>query len=169
MARSKPKVEVVADAKQAEAAMMELANIDREIRLIELDAEENIATIKDNAAKELEPHKARKKDLEGALCSYSTLNKGEVFSKAKTRSTPFGKFGWRKTTKLCPMPKVKLADVLERLRELGEKTAIRVKESVDKVAMTEWPDTKLEGVGMRRVVKDEFFVEVVREDVGGDE
>lgn len=169
MARSKPKTLVIADPKQAESAMMELAGLARSVKAVEIDAQETIDQIKLNAKNEMEPLLGRKKDLESALCTYATLNKCELFDKRRSRSTPFGDFGWRKATKLIPMAKLKLADVLERLRELNIREAIRIKESVDKTAMVDWTDSRLEGVGMRRVTKDEFFIEIVEDNVAGDE
>lgn len=169
MARSKPKTMVVADPKQAEAAMLELAHLGRRIKAVEIDAQENIDQIKANAAAEMEPFQAGKKALEDALCTYATLNKDKLFNKGrKSRETPYGVFGWRKATKLLTLPKVVLADVLERLRELNIREAIRVKESVDKTALADWPDSRLETIGMRRVTKDEFFIEVAEDSVGGE-
>lgn len=169
MARSKPKTMVIADPKQAEAAMMELARLSRQIKAVEIDAQENIDQIKANAVQQMEPLKSDRKALEDALCVYATLNKDELFKRRKSLETPYGLFGWRKATSLLTASKVKMADVLERLRELNIKEAIKVKESVDKTAMREWPDSRLETVGMRRVTKDEFFIEVAEDNVGGAE
>jgi phage host-nuclease inhibitor protein Gam len=168
MARSKPKTLVIVNAKQAEAAMLELAHLGRRIKAVELDAQEIIDQVKANAAAEITPLQADRKELEDALCTFATMNKGKLFKDRKSRETPYGVFGWRKATKLLTIGKIKLADVLERLRELNLKEAIRVKESVDKTALADWPDARLESVGMRRVSKDEFFIEVNEESVGGE-
>lgn len=164
MARSKPKTEVVADAKQAEAAMVELAALRRDMGRVRLDAEEAIEEVKQNARKKVEPILTRTRELENALCTYATLNKVELFSKRKSIDTPFGTYGFRKSTKLQTMPKIKLADVLERLRELDIMAAVKVKRSVDKDALKDWTDARLESVGMRRVITDEFYVDPRSED-----
>lgn len=168
MARTKPKAEVIADAKQAEAAMLELAQLGRQINAVEIDATGNIDLIKANAAAEMEPLKARQKDIGKSLCLYATLNKDKLFKDRKSQKTPYGVFGWRKATKIKPIPEMNLAQVLERLQELDIKEAITVKESVNKEAMRGWPDSKLKTVGMRRVTGDEFFIEPVEEELGGD-
>ena len=166
MARVKPQAHVVADTKQAEAAMLELAQIGREIERVKLDAEETIAQVKRNASKEMEPLQERHKQLADALCTFSTLNKSELFNKKRSLATPYGPYGFRKSTKLQTMPKIKLADVLERLLEPNISEAIKVKRTVDKEAMREWPDSRLETVGMRRVSKDEFFLEIAKDALG---
>jgi phage host-nuclease inhibitor protein Gam len=166
MARSKPITTVIADAKQAEAAMLELAKIGRDCERVRLDAEEIISQVKENTRKEMEPIIDRRKKLEDALCTFSTLNKSKLFSKRKTLETPYGAYGFRKSTKLQTLPKIKLADVLNRLRELNIIEAIKVKNSVDKESMREWPDSRLEAVGMSRVSKDEFFLEISRDALG---
>ncbi len=169
MARSKPKTTVVADPKRAEAAMLELAHLGRKIRAVEIDAQENIDQIKANATAEMEPLKKARKALEDALCTYATLNKNELFKERKSKETPYGVFGWRKATKLLTISKMKLTDVLERLHELNITEAIRRKEEVDKAAMADWPDSRLQTVGMRRVSKDEFYIEIAEDNLGGDE
>lgn len=168
MARSKPKTLVIADANQADEAMLSLARLTRKIKAIELDAQENIDFIKKNSASEMEPLKASIKELGDALCTYATLNKDQLFKGRKSLETPYGVFGWRKATKLLTIAKMTLSDVLERLRELDITDAIKTKESVDKTAMRDWTDAKLQSVGMRRVVSDEFFLEPNDENVGGD-
>ena len=169
MARLKPTPTVIADKAQAEAAMMELAHLHRRLKALELDAQENIDLIKANAVAEMEPLQRERKSLEDALCTFATLNKSELFKGRKSRETPYGVFGWRKATKLLTLGKIKMVDVLERLRELNITQAIRVKESVDKTAMADWPDSRLEAVGMRRVSTDEFYIEIHEDTLGADQ
>ena len=169
MARTKPNTLVITTGNQADEAMLSLARLARKIKGIELDAQENIDVIKANAANEMEPLKVTKKELENALCAYATMNKDQLFTKGrKSLETPYGAFGWRKATKLLTIAKMNLADVLERLRELDITDAIKTKESVDKTAMRGWTDAKLQTVGMRRVVSDEFYIEPNDDNVGGE-
>lgn len=160
MARSKPKATVITTEKQASAAMQELAELTRGIKRIEIDAQETIDQIKSNAAEEKEPLLARAKELGAALCSFATVNRDQLFGKRKSLSTPFGTYGWRKATTLKTLAKITVADVLARLRELDLVSAIRTKEEVDKTAMADWTNSKLKSVGMGRVTKDEFYVDV---------
>jgi phage host-nuclease inhibitor protein Gam len=160
MARRKTTTRIIADERQAEAAMRELAALGRQIAAIDLDAQEALDQVKANAKDEMQPLQDRRKELENALCTFCELNKGELFSRKRSKETPFGVYGFRKSTKLLTAAKVTLGLVLERLKELNLTDAIRVKESVDKEAMREWPEERLEAVGMRRKSTDEFFVEI---------
>lgn len=162
--RSKPQATVVGDARQAEAVMVELTGLTRDMERIRLDAEETIEQVRQNARAEVEPLLDRRKELENALATYATLNKGELFGRRKSIDTPFGTYGFRKSTKLQTKPQIKLADVLERLRELNITEAIKVKRSVDKKTIREWPDSRLDSIGMRRVSRDEFFIEPARDE-----
>lgn len=168
MARSKPNTLVITTANQAEEAMLQLCRLGRKVKVIELDAQENIDQIKANATAEMEPLKASRKELENALCTYATVNKDQLFKGRKSLETPYGAFGWRKATKLLTIAKMTLAGVLERLHELDITEAIKVKESVDKTAMREWTDAKLQSVGMRRVVSDDFYIEPDESQLGGE-
>ena len=162
MARSKPKTIVIADEVSAEATMLELAHLGRKADQVKLDAEKHIDQVKENARMELEPIQNRQKELENALCTFATLNKDQLFSVRKSIDTPYGPYGFRKSTKLKTLPRLKMADVLNRLQELDIKEAVKVKHSVDKEAMRDWPDSRLETVGMMRVINDEFYVDITK-------
>lgn len=165
MTRAKPRPVVIADLNQAEGAMAELAEIARNLVGIEAEMNQAIDQAKTRASNLADPLKARKKALEHALGTFGQLNKAELFRRRKSLEMAFGIIGFRKATKLLTQPKVTLAMVLEKLREYGFAEAIRTKQSVDREAMREWPDERLETVGMRRVSSDEFFIEIKTEDL----
>ena len=56
---------------------------------------------------------------------------------------------------------------LQALRELGLPEGIRVKEELDRTAMADWPDSKLETVGMKRRTVDTISVDVKAEELVG--
>lgn len=165
MPRRKPTAVVIADLKQAEAALGELARLERELTAVECALNEGIDRLKAEAAAAAKPLGARRKELEAALATFAQLNKSELFGRRKSRELAFGVIGFRRSTKLVTRPRLTLALVLEKLREYGFREAIRTRESVDKEAMRDWPDERLELVGMRRKVADEFFIELKTEDI----
>jgi len=166
MARRKPKATVIS-LKEAEAALGELARLERDLTAVECELNEGIDRLKAEAAAKAKPLHARRKELETALATFAQLNKGELFRRRKSLELAFGTIGFRRSTKLVPRPKLTLAMVLEKLREYGFREAIRIKESVDKEAMRDWPDERLELVGLRRKITDEFFIELKTEEIGG--
>jgi phage host-nuclease inhibitor protein Gam len=125
--------------------------------------EEEIAAIKTGAKQSVAPAQARIKELETSLAAFGALNKQELFNKPKSRKLQFGTLGFRQSTKIKTLSKVKLANVLEKLKQYHFTTAIKTTEKVDKEEMTKWPDERLELVGMTREKSDVFFYELETE------
>jgi phage host-nuclease inhibitor protein Gam len=167
MPRRKPKaIPAIADLNQAGNALAELARLDRDLKAIESDLNEGVDQLKAEAKAKAEPLAARRKELETGLATFAEANKAELFKRPKSRELTFGTIGFRKSTKLLTLPKLTLATVLEKLKSYKFTEAIRKKESVDKDAMRDWPDERLELVGMRRKKEDEFFIELKAEGLG---
>jgi phage host-nuclease inhibitor protein Gam len=165
--RSKPKaIETIADLKQAEQALAELAGLDRDLKAIESGLNEGVDQLKVEAKSKAEPLAARRKELETGLATFAQMNKAELFTKPKSRELTFGTIGFRKTTKLLTQPKLTLAMVLEKIKAYGFTEAVRCKENVDKDAMRDWPDERLALVGVKRQSGDEFFIELKTEEIG---
>lgn len=161
--RKKPEVVVVKDMKGVDACMAELAELNREIENREAEMNTVIDEAKTLYKLKVEPKLARIKVIEAALGAYANLNKQELFKDRKSMDTTFGIIGFRKSTKLLAKGKTKMIEVIETLRNLGLTDGIKVKESVNKEAMREWPDERLEAVGMRRKEEDVFYYEIKRE------
>lgn len=167
MARKKPEGPVIATMEQATETLKELCEIERELSAITDQMNADIDAIKATAARSAEPHAARAKELGQALLAFAQLNKAEMFNKPKSKTTPFGTIGFRKSTELKTLSKaIKIADVVEKLKKYNFVAAIKIEKKVDKEAMHDWPDERLELVGMRRVIKDKFFIELKAEDLG---
>lgn len=165
MARQKPEAHIIGTVKQAEAALQEIAGIERRIASHEAHMNEVIDNAKANAKALCDPLVERRKALATGLATFATLNKADLFAKRKSITLGFGTIGFRKVTRLKALAKVTMARVLERLHECGFKDAIRTKESVDKEVMRDWPDERLETVGMQRVSSDDFYYELDQEAV----
>jgi phage host-nuclease inhibitor protein Gam len=165
MARRKPNPVIIADRPQAEGALAEIAVIDRKLTGIETDMNTAIDAAKAAAGQASAPLLARRADLENAVATWATLNKAELFMDRKSIDLGFGVVGFRQATKLRQVPRVTVAMTLERLRELGFLDGIRVKEEVNKEVAAGWPASKLELVGLKRHITDDFYIEIAREDV----
>ena len=165
MARIKSQAPVVCDQNGAKEALRRIAELERGIAAVDADMNENIDTIKRNAHAEAAPLVEERKALVAALNAYAELHRGKLFAKRKSLDLGFGVIGFRLSTKIATATKVTLAQVLERLKDLGFKDAVRVKEQVDREAMRGWPDERLASVGMRRVETDEFYIEINEEAV----
>lgn len=172
MARTKPKVAVLSDLKEADAALAELAGIKRDLSALEHVMNESIDNIKAEAKAQSTPLAARKKDLETALANFAIARKDDLFPKKKSLDLTFGIMGFRQSTKLKTLVKWTWKLVLERLLDLADapeggayKKALRTKVEVDKDAMRGWPEERLAAVGVHKVAEDEFFYELKTEEI----
>lgn len=163
--RTKPQAIVVADLKQAEAALAEIAEIDRTAEAHEAAMNAAIDAARTEAKALCEPLSARRKELEQALATYAELNKADLFGKRKSVDLGFGTIGFRLSTSVKTAARTTWEMVLQKCKDFGFVEAVRTKESVDKDALRGWPDERLATVGARREVKDEFFIEINREAV----
>jgi len=171
MAREKPKVTVLADLKEADAALAELAGLRRDLAAVEGVMNDAIDTIKAEA----KAQSARVKDLEAALANFAVARKAELFPKKKSLEMTFGLFGFRQSSKLKTLAKWTWKLVLERLQELAAdpegrpyREALRTKVEVDKEQMRDWPEDRLAAVGVHKVAEDEFYYELKAEELRED-
>lgn len=163
MARIKPDAYIVRDLKGAEAALLEIAELDRKVRTEEAIMNATIDQAKARHRAESEPLKERRKELGNALASFAELNKAELFGKKRSLDLGFGVIGFRLAHTLRTLPRVTWEMVLTRLRELGFSQAIRIKEEVNKEELRGWPEERLATVGARLVTADEFYIEINQE------
>lgn len=172
MARTKPRVAVLSDLKEADAALAELAGIKRDLAALEGVMNESIDAVKAEAKAQSSPLTARMKDLETALTNFAVARKDDLFPKKKSLELTFGALGFRQSTKLKTLVKWTWKLVLERLQNLAAgpegaayREAIRTKVEVDKEAMRDWPEERLAAVGVHKVAEDEFYYELKAETV----
>lgn len=165
MARKKPKgIKPVGSFEQMNGSLGELAGLKRQLEKIESDLNEAIDKLKEEAAAKAASILERIKALEGGMQAFAELKK-DVFDKKRSKTLAHGTIGFRKSKELKPKPKMTWAKVLEKLKALGFKDGIRVKESVDKEELKKWTDEKLALVGVRRVPKDDFWYEIDEEKI----
>ncbi len=161
--RTKPQPLIVETLSQADEALRQLAEINREQAQIESGMNAQMDQIKATAKAQMEPLNAARKRLEDALAVFGTLKKDELFKVKRSLEMAFGTIGFRKATSLRLRAKQTWAMVLKRLQDLNLVEAIRTKAEVDKEQLRGWPEERLETVGVVRETSDEFYVELKQE------
>lgn len=154
---------VIKDIQQAEGVLAEMSAIGRKLSLIEGAMNEEIDDAKARAQQEGAALIARYNDLEKAVKSFGTLNKSRLFAEKRTLELAFGTISFRQSTRITLQHRVTEEMALQALRELGLSEGIRTKEELDRTAMSDWPDSKLETVGMKRRTVDTISVDVKSE------
>lgn len=167
MARQKPAAVIgpIHDNQQADQVLAELAEINRAISGHQDAMNDGIDQMKKACEARCEPFVKHKRALETSLQAYAEYHREELFASKKTVDLLFGQFGYRKSTSLKPGPKNTWAKVLEKLKRLAKRDAIRVRESVDKDELSTWSDDRLEAVGVARESKDQFWYETKEQDL----
>ncbi len=166
MAKVKPKnFFPVKDVKEANRVLGEIGKLKRQIEQFEIDLNDDIDRLKAESEAKVAPLMTRMKNYEGGLLAYAEHNKDELFKDRRSKELNFGSIGYRRSREIKAKPKHTLAMVLGKLKELGFKAGIRVKESVNKDELATWPDERLDLVDARRVKKDTFWYEIKEEEV----
>lgn len=165
--RIKPKAQIT-DRVEAQAALREIAGLDRELSKIEADMNETIDQAKANAATDAADFEARRKELVNGLAYFAEVNKGALFKKKRSLKLKFGVIGFRMSAAIKGLPKNTLAMVLEKVKSYGFTDAVRLKEELNKDVMRAWTKEKLATVGAQLVVKDEFYIEINQEELADD-
>ena len=153
----------ITTAEKANAALREIGTITIKLEAIDAKADQNIGKIKEKAALDGEEHRDRITDLEDALSLFCKVNKQKIFTERKSIPLSYGVIGFRQSTSV----KIKRT-TLELIKKLFPdriKTAIRVKEEVNKEDLKEWADEELAQIDAAKVPEDKPFYEVNREEV----
>ena len=154
---------IIKDIQQAEAVLAEMSAIGRKLSLIEGAMNEEIDDAKARAQQEGASLIVRYNELEKAVKAFGTLNKSRLFSEKRSLELAFGTISFRQSTRITLQNRVTEEMVLQALRELGLSEGIRTMEELDRTAMADWPDSKLETVGMKRRTVDTISVDVKSE------
>ena len=168
MARVKPTPNVVSikDTGAVNAALAEMAQINREMSAIDLKMNESIDQLKGEAEVQKSRFEHRLAGLEAGLMAYGEFNK-DLFEEKRTHQYTYGTLGYRKSTEVKPKGKGTWKEVLGQLQKFKFIDAIRIKEEVDKEELLKWPTERLEVIGVVRHTKDTFFYELDQETTGG--
>lgn len=153
------------DIQQAEGALAEMSAISRKLSLIEGAMNEEIDDAKARAQQESSPLFSRYAELEKAVKAFGTLNKSRLFADRKSLDLAFGTIAFRQSTRISLQHRVTEGMALQKLHEFGLSDGIRVKEELDRAAMMDWPDSKLEMVGMKRRTVESISVDVKAEEL----
>lgn len=165
MARIKPTPHIVGNIPQAEAALAEIAALDRKLDCISNELNAEIDAAKDAAQQKSTALLSRRKDLADALATYATLNKGDLFKDKKSLDLAFGIMGFRQSTQIAQVNRITQAMTLEKLHEYSFTDAIRSKEELNKEIVAGWPEERLALVGLKRRQLDTFYIEIKAENV----
>lgn len=148
---------------QAEGALAEMAALERKMSQADLDMRETCDAAKKKAGDIKAPLKARYEELEAAIKKWATMNKSVLFVERKSLDLAFGKFGFEASSQIRQMDGVSIEETLEKIKALGFKEAIRIKEEVNTEAMEGWTDERLALVGRIRRVADKWFCKTKQE------
>lgn len=165
-ARVKPKFDYkpITDLNGVDNVLREIAEIDRDLDLIEIDKNEKIDAIKEAAKEEAKLLIAQKDFLGKSLALYTEENKKDLIKDGKTVNLNFGKIGYRQSTSLETKSKVTWAKVLGYLEENNHKDCLTYKATVDKSELAKKEDSFLDKVGVFVKIQDNFFYEVNKEE-----
>ncbi|WP_147613840.1 host-nuclease inhibitor Gam family protein [Treponema pectinovorum] len=163
MARYKPTMDKLESLEDVNLALRDIGLAEKELSVIDTDANKQIAEIKTKAAKDGEKLRGRIAELSAKISAFAEYNKLELFKDKKTVDLSFGSFGFRKSTKIS----VKKTTV-ELLKRLGLHNCIRIKEEADKEVMATLDDETLLQVDSVRKTTDDFFCDVNTEEVNKD-
>lgn len=157
----------IKDVPQAEGALAEMSAISRKLSLIEGAMNEEIDSAKARAQQESASLIARYNELEKAVKAFGTLNKSRLFSEKRSLELAFGTISFRQSARIALQHRVTPDMALEKLREFCLSDGIRIREELDRAAMADWPDSKLEMVGLKRRTVDTISVDVKAEELAG--
>lgn len=162
MARVKPSnLQPVRSPEEANEAIREVGEIKRILAAIENRMNDDIASIKAEAAADSAQHRTRLEALENGILAFAEMKKDELFDdKKRSLKLDFGTIGYRRSHEIGLQKGSTWKSVLGKLRELAFKEAIRIKEEPDKEVMSTWPSERLDLVGCEKKEKDTFWYEV---------
>ncbi len=148
----------------ADAVLKEIAQNEIAIDEIEGVMNKDIHDIKEQAAMNAQPHKARIKELEQLLKTFVTVHKSELDGKTKTLN--FGQTGFRASTSIgLPRDKDKLQKIIDFLKKNGMGDCIVVTEKVNKDVLRKYGENRIIRAGVKIKKQDAFWYEAKRDEI----
>jgi phage host-nuclease inhibitor protein Gam len=165
MARVKPTetIPVLKSLEDVNTALARLAELRRNVALIETDMNAEIDRIKGNAYGEAEPYHQQISSLDQALARYADYNKAEIFTRKKSLELAFGIIGYRASSKIKLLAKRSWEQVLQTLHDHARGDLIRVKEEPDKEKMKGLSTEYLKEIGCKVIQEDVFYYELAEQ------
>ena len=139
--------------------LLRLGEIERDLAAIAADADERIASIREEVKLRARAGNDEKLLLERALQDYGGAHRAE-FSRDRSRMLAHGSIGFRLSSKLSIR---RIGDTLAALKRMGLSACVRIKEEPDKEAMRQLDATTLAAVGATLKTEDVFWYELKRE------
>lgn len=171
MARRKPDPKnamTITSLDAADAALVELAKLEREVKMIEICLDEDLEEARKKADELAAPLREKRALLEAALTTYATAGKETLFKKkAKKRSLKLvhGVIGFRSSDEVTTLPKVTWEEVVEKLKAMNLPECVRTKEEPDKKALRKLPEDLRTEAGVSIEPKDTFYYVTKEESV----
>jgi len=153
----KPAIIEIRDWEHADTNLREIGDNQLAVRQAEDMAKTKIDEAKAELAVDTKPRKELINQITRSLEAFAVAHKAD-FKKTRSRKLNFGILGWRKTTSI-KIKKTTLELIKEFFTPSKKRVCIRIKETVDKEALSKLTDEELASVKARRKVKDDFFVE----------
>lgn len=144
-----------------DANLAAIAEIDRELTLLETEQAARIDRFKADVKAEADPLRDKKAELEAAMQRYAEANRSE-FRDSKTKQLTFGSVGFRVSHKIVFK---RGADVVAALEGLGLINCLRVKKEADKEAMRALPLETLAEVGADLRTENTFGYVIAKEEL----
>ncbi len=142
---------------EADALLGLLAERQREVERIQLDLDQRIAVLKDNAKLAIDVHQEAIAEGEKQLAVFAKLHEAD-FGKARSMTLTHGAIGWRQSTTAKLLRTV--ADTVALLRGMGREDCIRqAAPQVDKQAVRQLTEAELDAAQIKLVSKDTFYWE----------
>jgi len=154
----RPVVAVPNDLDEAAEYPKLIAQEHRKIEAIKATLNGKVEELEAKAGEEAKPHSEKIDELVEGLFVFAEGRREELTEegKVKTVKLPTGFFGWRSTPPAVSLKNIKA--VLKKLKELGLKRFIRIKEEPDKEAMLKEPEVAKSVKGVSITQYEEFFI-----------
>jgi phage host-nuclease inhibitor protein Gam len=145
----------VASWKDAERALTRIARLNRRLKDKKLKAAEKVAVIEQRLGEESQPLNDELAEIHRSLEHFFRLQHVNSQLDGRSRNLCAGRIGLRSSTKLLiPRPGV----TLRKLVQNGLGSCIRIKQDLDRQAMSRLDDATLRCVGAKRVTTDAFYI-----------
>lgn len=165
MARLKPTPIVIANKEEAMVALAEISSLDRSIANIEADMQAEIDAARARARQRAGSITAHRVELANGVAVWAKLHKEELFKNSKTLDLKHGKIGFRASSAITQERGVTAEMSLNRCHELGLNDGIRLKEELNKERLLSWPEERLALIGVKRQLRDTFFIDIPQESI----
>ena len=151
---------VIASTDDADRALQRIGELRRHIALAEKDADEKVAEIREELLSDTELTREALAQNEAALQEWGGENK-HLFVKPRSMEMNWGTVGFSWTPwKVVILGRLKAETVIEKIRAAKMTSLLRPKVEINREAASNYLNSDLAKVGLRKIRRDEFFFEV---------